>query len=264
MYNVYIMDVNKIKLTNEIIDKTMNDVIPPSIKFDDKEEINISRLFLSNHFINRFQERLCIKEDIPFQTRKDIAIKILRGKEDGCYRTSSRKKNKDTMIINAKFNNIPLCIPIVYDEVKDVYLAITIYVWLTPDLIDIYVANHEKDQDERRFMKQLHERIYGDLSEEEFFNQLNLYKTSKEDKKKFSVVMKKHQKEYVSNFDLLDKEKWNEIVDNTIIEESNNSETFKNQNESLNIRDIKWSEDELETETFSNIDIDDIPYFDKE
>lgn len=253
----------KVKLTDEIINKTFQEVIPESGKKKIDEELNINWLILTNHFIERFRDRLCIKEEIPFGQWKDIVRTILSGKLPGYYKTSLKKRNKDVFLIHSNYNNITLQIPIVFDDVKEVYIATTVYVVLNELMIDRYVKTHEKETNNLQFMKQLHEKVYGDLSEKEFFEEFERYNKVTDEKKSFSKSMKEIQKKYVSNLDMLKDSIWIPEVENIVIEEFDNGlEMIKpKKEESLDIRNIEWESEELDEEIFSNIALDDVPYF---
>lgn len=209
------------KLTNEICEKTLDELPPQTGKVKIDKIIEPGKWFLSRHFIERLNERLLeniLFEDKPLLVK--IAIELKLKMESYYYKTSSKKTHKTLYMIDTYLGNIPVLIVLSHYPLKKQYTITTLYVRATAEVANKVIYMYEQNQQDKAFFKKIHEQFFNNITEEQLFDTLQLVKKEKVKIINVTKFIKDKSKKYLTNMEQIDiNELEDEISNIEIIEE---------------------------------------------
>ena len=207
--------MNRFKLSDEILNKTLEEKIPSTGKFKIDKPLKRHKWFLKPHFIERVNERLI--QNIDFKDRDTLikmCIEMQRKSKPFHYKTSL--KNKNNYIIETFLGEIPIFVVLSYNEINENYSALTMYVSLNEEMVTKIIRLFGEKSKEAEFLKSMNDKFYKGITEEELLDSLSIDKVEKKFQPKEEKVKGKN---YITNMDQIIMEDLEEEINNIVISE---------------------------------------------
>ena len=169
IYNIYMNNnYKKLKLTEEMIDKCINDVLPSKNPYADsglentKNVFSRKRVYLTHHAKDKIKERFNLVSD-NWDLERFISNE-LRGPFAYTHKQKGREETQPTIFHVVNFGEVPIIFILVENE--DRYLVITAYMDIgNENVISKMIEYSETEKADKEYKKELINAFFKDENE---------------------------------------------------------------------------------------------------